>query len=151
MCTVGARPATADDIEALEALRRQAEVELGSERGGAVLLATRAATWAITDAVGDPARLAAVGCIDDVVVGFALVALHERLATLAEVRALYVEPQARAIGVGEALIELVTVWCRERGCKAIDAIVLPGMREPKNFFETFGFTARAIVVHHRLD
>ena len=30
------------------------------------------------------------------------------------------------------------------------AEVLPGMRDSKNFFETFGLVARAIVVHRSL-
>jgi hypothetical protein len=32
----------------------------------------------------------------------------------------------------------------------VDALVLPGHREGKNFFERFGLTARAIVVHREL-
>jgi hypothetical protein len=39
---------------------------------------------------------------------------------------------------------------RGGGCVGIDALALPGNRQTKNFFESFGFTARAIVVHRRL-
>ena len=63
---------------------------------------------------------------------------------------LYVEAEVREVGIGEALMGAVVAWCDERGCIGIDGWALPGDRETKNFFETFGFTARGIVVHHRL-
>ena len=69
---------------------------------------------------------------------------------LAVIEALYVEPDARAVGVGEALIDVVEEWAKARGCSGLDALVLPGMRDSKNFFEAFGLTARAIVVHRDL-
>ena len=48
-------------------------------------------------------------------------------------------------------MDAMVVWCRERGCIGIDGLALPGNRETKNFFETFGLVARAIVVHRPLD
>jgi hypothetical protein len=42
-------------------------------------------------------------------------------------------------------------WCRARGCTGMDAMALPGHRQTKNFFEESGFTARKLVMHHRLD
>jgi hypothetical protein len=48
-------------------------------------------------------------------------------------------------------MEAVLAWCDERGCFGVDALALPGNRETKNFFESFGLVARAIVVHRRLD
>jgi len=41
-------------------------------------------------------------------------------------------------------------WCRAHDCRGIDAAALPGNRALKNFFERFGLTARAIVVHRAL-
>ena len=52
--------------------------------------------------------------------------------------------------VGEAMLELILPWAKENDCRGIDALVLPGMRESKNFFEMFGLVARAIVVHRPL-
>jgi L-amino acid N-acyltransferase YncA len=63
---------------------------------------------------------------------------------------LFVEGEAREVGVGEEMTKVVVEWCEERGCRGIDANVLPGDRATKNFFESFGFTARAITVHRRL-
>jgi len=63
---------------------------------------------------------------------------------------IYVEPDGREVGVGEVLVDAVVAWCTERGCVGVDALALPGNRSTKNFFETFGFTARALVVHKAL-
>ena len=47
-------------------------------------------------------------------------------------------------------MDAVLAWARERGCIGIDSLALPGNRDTKNFFETFGFTARLLVVHRKL-
>jgi GNAT superfamily N-acetyltransferase len=93
-----------------------------------------------------------VGSIDDVVVGFAH-AVGERLPDgeeLVVLGGLYVDPGAREVGVGEAMMDLVLEWCEERRAVGVDAVALPGDRATKNFFERFGLTARAIVVHRSL-
>jgi hypothetical protein len=41
-------------------------------------------------------------------------------------------------------------FCETRDCLGVDAIALPGNRDTKNFFETFGLVARAILVHRPL-
>jgi hypothetical protein len=48
-------------------------------------------------------------------------------------------------------MELVLAWCRQHGCRAIDSLALPGMRESKNFFERFGLKTRQLIVHRALD
>lgn len=93
-----------------------------------------------------------VGTIDDVVVGFGAAEI-ERLRTGADlgvITDLYVEPEARGIGVGEAMIDALLAFCTERGCIGVDALALPGARATKNFFEGHGFTARALLMHHKL-
>ncbi len=94
-----------------------------------------------------------VGEILGAIVGYAVVhveALRDGGA-LGVIDDLYVEPGARGVGLGEALMDAMVVWCHERGCIGIDGLALPGNRETKNFFETFGLVARAIVVHRPLD
>jgi GNAT superfamily N-acetyltransferase len=59
-------------------------------------------------------------------------------------------PDARSVGVGEALMDLIVAWCEQRRCVGIDAHALPGNRATKNFFETFGFKARLLTVHRPL-
>ena len=151
-----ARPATEADLERLAALAEEAVAEQASARGGAV--------WAVREARGLPAgptladdlgaegRLVLAGTIDGAVVGYAVVRteLLRDGTLLGVVTDVYVEPEARAVGVGEVLLDAVLAWCKDEGCIGVDALALPGNRETKNFFETFGFTARALVVHRSL-
>jgi len=151
-----ARPATNDDLAQVAELSRKARQQLVAARGGAMLLAREARGDAEEDfraALEDAARCVLVGTLDDVVVGFATVTT-ERLrdgAVLGVVGDLFVEDEARGVGVGEALMDAVLAWCSERGCQAVDALALPGDRSTKNFFEGSGFTARLLVMHHRIE
>lgn len=152
----GIRPATADDLPRLAELVAEAVGEQAEGRGGWVWsrreARARPAGATLAEALADPEQAVTAGTVEGVVVGYCVVRA-ERLRggeVLGVVDDIYVEPGARAVGVGEALIDHVLAWCRERGCVGIDALALPGNRETKNFFETFGFTARAIVVHHSL-
>ena len=54
------------------------------------------------------------------------------------------------MGVGEAMMDLLVERARAAEAVGIDALALPGDRHTKNFFETFGLTARAILVHRAL-
>ena len=152
-----ARPATPDDLGRLAALAEAGRAELAPTRGGAVWAArearARPVERSLASAITDPDQLAAVGTIDGTVVGYAVTRLEQLQdgTTLGVIDDLFVEPGAREVGVGEALIDEVIAWCRDRGCRGIDGLALPGNRETKNFFETFGFTARAIVVHRSLE
>jgi GNAT superfamily N-acetyltransferase len=100
----------------------------------------------------DPATLVVTGSFEDAVAGFATVR-KEGLpdgSALAVLDDLYVEPGFRGVGVGEAMMDLVLAWCEAEGCRGIDGLALPGDRATKNFFERFGLTARAILVHRAL-
>lgn len=66
---------------------------------------------------------------------------------VASVRYIYTEPEARGVGVGEAMISAFLEAARLRGIRNFDAHVSPGHREAKNFFESNGFKARSIVMH----
>ena len=95
---------------------------------------------------------AVVGTIDGVPVGYGASRLVDLAdgTVLSEVSDLYVDPEARGVGVGEAMMDLLVAHATEAGAVGIDSLALPGDRETKNFFETFGLTARAIVVHRSL-
>ena len=93
-----------------------------------------------------------VGTVDGAVVGYGvirLVALHDG-AVLGRVTDIYVTPEARGVGVGEAMMDELLDWARGRGCVGVDSLALPGDRDTKNFFETHGLVARAITVHRAL-
>jgi len=156
-----ARPATAADRDPIVALAGRALAELAPTRGGEV--------WRRREARPEPlgasidaalaeaerprgATFVVVGTLDDVIVGYGVVS-EEALrdgARLGVVEDIYVEPDARGVGVGEAVMDALLAWCEARGCVGVDALALPGNRATKNFFERFGLTARAIVVHRRL-
>ena len=151
-----ARRATETDLARLVELHRAAVADLREERGGAMWAVREArpepVEQALADSLADPGGCVIVGSYANAVVGYA--AAHtevlrdgSRLAVLDEI---FVEPEARDVAVGEMMMEEVLGWCRELGCRGIDALALPGMRHSKNFFERFGLTARAIIVHRRL-
>jgi GNAT superfamily N-acetyltransferase len=151
-----ARPATDADVPRLAELAAEAVAEQVEARGGAVWSQRDAraipAEPSLREDLADAERLVLAGTIDEAVVGYAVVRTEPLrggglLGVLTDV---YVEPGARAVGVGEQLVDAVLDWCRARGCVGVDGLALPGNRETKNFFETFGFTARAIVVHRPL-
>jgi len=100
----------------------------------------------------DPTTFMVVGCIDEVVVGYGVVRLQAMTdgQNLGVISDLFTHPDARGVGIGELMMKLVVEWCQERGCIGVDAVALPGNRETKNFFETFGLKARAIIVHRSL-
>ncbi len=144
-----ARPATAEDTPAIGVLFRAATEELRAERGGELWARQRdrdaGFVWP------EDGRVLA-GTIDGAVVGYAVVRVEAladggRLAVLEDV---YVDVDARGVGVGELLLDAAIAYAREQGCVGIDSLALPGMRGSKNFFEAAGLVARAIVVHRRL-
>jgi GNAT superfamily N-acetyltransferase len=154
--TEAARPAVLEEVDQLAELVAQGQTELTGRRGGPLWAQRDAAhpldAAALAALVTDPDALVLVGTFDGVVVGYAIVqpeSLRDG-TTLAVIDGLYVEPAARGVGVGEALMDAVVSWSESKGCRGIDGFALPGDRETKNFFERFGLTARAILVHRSL-
>jgi ribosomal protein S18 acetylase RimI-like enzyme len=151
-----AREATAGDLDRLIQLASEAVDEQRDARGGPVWSrrdARRDPATSLAEALVDPEQFVVAGLLDDVVMGYAVLRV-EQLADgglLAVVDDLYVEPEGRGVGLGEVMMDLLVAHATKRGCFGIDAMALPGNRATKNFFETFGLTARAIVVHRTLN
>jgi ribosomal protein S18 acetylase RimI-like enzyme len=159
-----ARFATPDDRPALALLAAEAREESRAKRGGNLLVNRELAALAELDLLDaanatSPAsdahgatKVVVVGTIDEVVVGYARLRIETLRTdeTIAMIDELYVDPEARGVGVGEAIMDLLVEHARRHDCIGIDAVALPGDRQTKNFFETFGLTARAIVVHRAL-
>ena len=152
------RPATADDLARLLALYADLRVELAGYRG----------RWYDLDAwpepvedvfatlIAEPDALVLVGTIDDVPIGYLAATVGRPLPQaagdpLGRVHDLFVEPDAREVGVGEALLSAAIEWFTGRGVVQADIRVLPGHRAAKNFCEENGFVARALVMHARWD
>jgi GNAT superfamily N-acetyltransferase len=151
-----ARAANAGDLRAVAQLVTDASAIVANERGGGVFLQreTLALPFAenLTRLLLDAAAFVAVGALDDVTMGTAL-AKVETLRDgmiVARLEFLWVEPEAREVGLGGELMDVVEQWAHEVGATRLDAYALPGNREAKNFLETAGFSARLIVMHRTL-
>lgn len=144
-----ARHAGTDDRAVIEALAQAGRDDAATKRGGPLLVAR---DLPAVDAVTAAYDVIVLGEIDGVVVGYAAVTAEPVPGgpPLAVIGELFVLPDARGIGVGEVMMDEVIRWAGERGCRGVDAIALPGDRETKNFFETFGLVARGITVHRAL-
>lgn len=153
---VEARAAAPDDLDDLATLAAEAIESLAPIRGGTVWRrhASRAEPVRVSladDLASSDAHVVA-GTIDGTVVGYAVVRAETLLdgGRLATVSDLFTAPGARGVGVGEAMMDAVLAWSADAGCFGVDSLALPGDRETKNFFESFGLVARAIVVHRDL-
>ena len=155
---VAARPATAGDLQELVRLYRLLVAEMREYHR----------MWELADGLGEPVdeafELAVedvdaaiyLGMIDDATVGFILARSEPLLPSAAgerigSIRLVFTESEAREVGVGEAMLDAVLAHLRASGHRLFDAHVLPGHRLVKNFFESGGFSARSIVMHHRDD
>jgi GNAT superfamily N-acetyltransferase len=105
-------------------------------------------TW-LEGYVSDTDRLLLAGTVHDSIVGVG--AVHARSnPPVGSFDVLYVEPDARSVGVGAAIIEAGTEWLRGAGCSGVDVVALPGARDTKQFLEGAGLVARLIVMHRAL-
>jgi ribosomal protein S18 acetylase RimI-like enzyme len=158
MLDVEARPATIEDLDVLEVLYRRLENEM----------TPLSHMWPLADGLGepvadafsahidDPDSVLLVGEIDGVPVGFIQSTVERMLPQaggrlIGSIRLIFVDREAREVGVGEAMLAAVLADLRGRGVYTFDAHVLPGHRLVKNFFEAGGFKARSIVMSRYED
>jgi GNAT superfamily N-acetyltransferase len=155
---VSARVAVPEDIGSLVRLYQGLEIEMTELHP----------MWRLADGLAEPVgpafddlmsnadALVVIGELDGYPFGF-LVARVEGLLPQADgievgaLRLVFVEPDARQVGLGEEMREFALRALRERGLRRFDAHVLPGHRLAKNFFEAGGFSARSIIMHHDDD
>lgn len=153
---IGARPAITDDLEELVRLYRLLAAEMRNYHRMWEIADGLAepVTETLHDALQDGDTLVYLGTIDDVPFGFIL-GRSEPLLTQAgderigSIRFVFTELEAREVGVGEVMRDAILEQFRSAGHRLFDAHVLPGHRLVKNFFESGGFSARSIVMHHR--
>lgn len=153
---IDCRPAGPGDVEVLSGLAARAREHLGSVRGGEALLdALRAGPDPVSFArSGTPpsgAHMVWCAAIDDVIIGYCSATVEtEYDDRVVLVREVWVEPDAREVGAGEALVSAAMAWAIAEEATAIDAWALPGARELKNLFERLGLTARLLTVRRSL-
>ena len=155
----GARPAEPQDATRCAELCRQALDALQRQRGGPLF--TRGESGTVVETLlgaggldrllADGRRRVVVGTIDGEVVGLAVGRIEDVGETvIGALDACYVEPDARGVGVGRALVDDLVSWFAASGCRGVDATALPGDRTTKNFYEAAGFKARLITMHRAL-
>jgi GNAT superfamily N-acetyltransferase len=149
-----ARTAVAEDRQACTRLLSQALVTAASLRGGGALVAdatpvTLLERWTRPDGSAS----LAVGEYEGVVVGLAAATAAPLAAGTRRglIECCYVEPGARGVGVGGALLDAALAWCDASGCTEVDALALPGDRTTKQRLEAAGFTARLLTLSRRLN
>jgi GNAT superfamily N-acetyltransferase len=136
-----ADPDDGDDLAQLSELEREARAALIDQRGGERWLVEHPAVGA-----GWSARCAGadvwVGVIDGVVIGYLVAELgDDRVVRIDQV---WVTPEARELGFGDALLATAIAAARERGAQAVEGQALPGDRHTKNLYERAGIVARLI-------
>ncbi len=149
-----ARVAGPDDVADITWLAQIALEAIADQRGGQMWTLREArslpAETSIAASVADERHLVLVGQLDEVTVGYAVAHLETLpdSTTVAIIEDLFVMPEGRQVGVGGELMAMLMSWATEHKCRGIDAAALPGDRHTKNFFESNGLVARAILVHH---
>jgi GNAT superfamily N-acetyltransferase len=155
----GTRPARREDADRCGELCRQALHHLEQARGGPLFVRRETGLLAkallrpggLDRLLSDPRRRVFVGTVDDAVVGMAIGRIDEvGEASLGIIDACFVEPPARGVGVGAALLEALVTWFTASGCRGVDVSALPGDRDTKNLLEASGFKARLITLHRTL-
>jgi len=136
-----ARPVNADDIVQLELLEVEAREALVGTRGGDRWLSEHPAIGG--DWVGQCAKSdVLVAHIGEVVVGFLVAELG--VDKILRIDQVWVTPEARENGFGDALLECSIERARQRGALAVEGQALPGDRHTKNLYERAGIVARLI-------
>jgi GNAT superfamily N-acetyltransferase len=152
---VGSRRASADDLPVLLDLYCMLEKEMVALHPMWPLADGQAEPVedSLAQALEDPGTTVYLGTIDSVPVGLLLIRIEELLpqaggARVGAIHLVFVDQEAREIGVGETMRDQALAEHRALGIRLFDAHVLPGHRLAKNFFEAGGFAARMIVMHH---
>ncbi len=147
------RPAEQGDLARCAELLTQALAGTVVRRGGELLVGAggRPSPDELIGAwVADRRRIVLAGLFDEVVVGLAAGRLPAPGERAARVDCCYVEPQARQVGVGSALVAGLLDWFSAHDCHDVDAAALPGDRPTKQLLESAGFKARLLILHRPL-
>jgi len=152
-----ARLAADGELPTVAHLADVARTEVEESKGGPMYLRREGRPQpylpALQAQAADERAAVVVGLIDECIIGFATVVESELRdgALLAEIQEIYVLPDARGIGIGELMLDIVMDWARQRGCERLEGSVLPGNRHGKNFFERAAMVTRVLRVSTPLD
>ena len=133
------RRALPEDVADLEVLEDQARRGIEQARGGKRLLELvepREGKWFSAGVV------VLVALIDDVPLGYLVMTEGD----VAVIESVFVHPEAREVGCGDALLDAARAIATSSGSRRLEATALPGDRETKNLYERASITAKAITV-----
>ena len=149
-----ARTPREDEIPRLAELHRLAVANAVPDRGGELFAARETAGEPLEDWLRSRLTRGGVwaGTVDDSVVGYAVADIEDLRGgvRLARIEALFVEEEARKVGVGASMMAAILEWSVVQKCTGVDAWALPGDRHTKNFFEASGFSARLLTMHYSI-
>lgn len=150
-----ARGAVPADIDQILNVRAEHLAAIKGQRGAALLIDFELPTSPdpITPALADTDKFVVVGTYDEAIFGYCVVSIVQldngsKLGRLTE---FVVDAEIRKSGIGEAMMNSVVTHLQELGCVGVDSQALPGDRDTKNFFESFGLKARLLTVHRSFD
>jgi GNAT superfamily N-acetyltransferase len=141
---IAVRPAVPGDGPEVRRLAELARSSAVVAKGGAQLVASLPAATDVAAALDE----VIVGSIGGHPMGYAVARASGRVGDLPE---LFVEPPARSVGLGAALLDAARRQLLAAGCETIDSRALPGDRSTKNFFEAHGMVTRLLVTHANLS
>ena len=106
---------------------------------------------AFKEFIGDSQKAIVIGENDNCPLGYMLielVSIDDKFAT--NIHEVFVDANAREVGIGEAIMDFTIDWSRTNGAAHIMGRAFPGNRATKNYFERFRITARLIQVFKEL-
>ena len=144
------RSASEDDVMAIVDLANEARMEIAQFRGHDQLLEVSSSTeqqWSTTITSSKNIVLVALRSLS--IVGYAKGDIDAK-GTICMVSHVFVDPQARQLGIGAGLIGEIARVAKAKGCQTLDAVALPGDRKMKNLYERIGMPARLLIASKTL-
>ncbi len=145
--SIAAVQATERHLEQIRVLAREARSGLANHKGGESLRAELPETIGGTSGLPDSDLSLIAGLVGDDVLGYGVLRIRD---SRAELREIYVTPEARCVGVGTRILETAKELAAVAHCVTLDSFALPGDRHTKNFFEEHDMVTRKLVVQTRL-
>lgn len=131
------RASTINDAATIERHREMSQVESASYRGSVPAIAPRERSITFVAGVGNTV--------------FGSLSLTQQSTTSWSVLHVFVEPDAREIGIGDALVLHALAFLREQNATWLGAQAQPGDRALKNLYERHGLVAQTILVGRDLS
>jgi len=144
------RSASEEDVMAIVELAKEARSEIAQFRGHEHLLEV----WTLTDqqwatAITSNKNIVLVALSSMSIVGYAKGDIDDKGA-ICLVSHVFVDPQARQLGIGAGLVGETARFAKSKGCQTLDAVALPGDRKMKNLYERIGMPARLLIASKTL-